>query len=362
MRGRGDPGHKIQRGRRFRPPMVPVILLAVLSSLVVILGCTEVAPTATPTPTSSPTPTPTPTPIPTPTPQAATPTGAGPESAVAGETAAHRAAKELLAVVPQEYDTAIFLDIRSLLDDPTLRSAFEEQGGLAILGPLAGPLHRQLELAVIATQGPGVVAILRGPLDMEELISSLKALGAGVESETHGPFEVWKVEVSTPFFTLGLATSLLDDRTAALAVSLSADNPSSEVLRAVLDTAQGVKDGLLADPTIEQLVDSTLPGFAMLVARDCSTFVGHQEGCTGFAMSTTVEGTDGIINGVLRFDSPATAEAALRAIREADAEESGEASGLLEGTEVSVEGNVVRLTSRTDIDEVLAGILDLGGS
>ena len=184
-------------------------------------------------------------------------------------------------MVPADYESAVFADVRALLADPVLREAFEEQGTLAAFGPAAETIEQQVDALVVAQGDRGVLGILRGPLDIEAIVARLTTSAADVESENYGGYEIRRLDVETAFFTISLGISPLDDITAFFAISFSPDNPSADVVKGALDTVGGQSPGYLSDPLARQLFEGVPRGFAMLIARDCSLFVGEFEGCKG---------------------------------------------------------------------------------
>ena len=265
-------------------------------------------------------------------------------------------------MVPVDYESAVFADVRALLANPILREAFEEQGTLAAFGPAAETIEQQVDAVILAQGDRGVLGILRGPVDIEAIIARLTAPGADVETEQYGVYEIRRLDVETAFFTISLAISPLDDTTALFAISFSPDSPSIDVVKGALDTVGGQSPGYLSDPLARQLFEGIPRGFAMLIARDCSLFVGEFEGCNGYAVSSTIEEEKGVITGVLGFTTPALAQLALPGIQAAVAEDAKDVSEVLGATKVTLEGNIVRLRTIVSINEALSAVLGLGDS
>ena len=332
--------------RRSRRPFHPAMLIAAFLLLAAVLGCETTSPTPSPTPTQTPTPTP-----------EAIPT-AEPTTAFVPAVAVEGVVGELLAAIPAGYGDVVFVDSETIIEDPILRQEFIELGGLAILGPIAGPLQEQLHQVVLATdQEVGVLGVLRGPVNIEALVRSVEALGGGVESETYGEFQIQTLEVKTRFLTLALAISPLDEMTAVFAISLTTENTSADLAKAALDTLEGSTPGLLSDPVAGRLVLAVPQGFAMLVSVDCAFIFEELTGCTGVSISSRREGESGIISGVLAFGASELAQEALLAIQEGLAAEDPDVMELFEDTEVILEGNLIRLTSEVSLDEALSAVL-----
>ena len=179
---------------------------AVIAILAVTIACeTESAPSPTPTPvptpTSTPTPGPTPTPTPTPTPPPTatplpSPAAPGPEpqqptaleplKLVAGGPGP---LTELAAAVPDLYERVSFIDLT--VDVPFERLGDDLEQQLSILGPVAELVREQVDAALLAQSGPGILVVLRGRLDPQVV---LDALGAEVRVDPYGDFEIWNVK------------------------------------------------------------------------------------------------------------------------------------------------------------------------
>ena len=258
---------------------------------------------------------------------------------------------ELLSVVPPEYDNLLYVDLRFLLDDPVLRAAFEEQGGLSVLGPAAQAVEELVDSLVVAQGGPALLAAVRTALGVQTVVDAVMPPGLNAESEIYGPFEITSLELSLPILTLMVAGSPISDTAALIAVSTSASTSAVDVLKTTLDTAQGEGSSMLSEPLMQQLIGAIPAGFTVLVARDCTVAFDEYEGCAGLAMSTTQEGEDGIINGVLGFETPQLLQQALPRIKaELDI---GQEPGSLGSTEVSMQGNLLLLKTRVDISEAI---------
>ena len=252
----------------------------------------------------------------------------------------------------------VFLDVGTMLRDHSLKEALERQGVLALLGPSAGQILQQVDALGLAEDSSAVLVVLRGSLDAESIINTLRAPESEVGSESYGAFEILKVKVAVPFFTLTVPITLLDSSTAIYAISLSSKRPSIEVVKVTLDAVEGSEPGFLLDPAINQLFRAVPQGFAMTFARDCSIF-GEYEGCTGLAMSVMKDGSDGVIELVRGFTSPELAQAALPAIRE-QVLKTGAPATHPKAVEVILEGDVVRSRARLDINTALQAALEKG--
>ena len=376
--GRPPGSHHVHRGeslvtmQKYNHPNSPptkarsrglaLLTLWAISLLVLIAaGCTEAAPAETstppptPMPTSTPTPAPTPTLTPTPEPVAITPPV--PATPSGTPTAEQKLVRDLMASVPAEFETAVFMDIRAVLQDPSLRDALEQQGLLGILGPAAGPVREQGGALVLAMGGPGAFGVLRGALDISRFTEALKAPNTEVESEVYGEFEILKVSIKFGIFALTLPISALDDTTAIFAVSLSPQRPGVDVVKAGLDTAQGSAPGFVDDPALARLLRRVQPGFAVVVSRNCD-LPGDFPGCTGFAMSAARDDEGAAIDLALEFAVTAEAEDAANSLRE----------GLSEGPltlmgerRIIQDGRTVTIQGRAPLDEGLLAAFDLAG-
>ena len=336
-------------------------LMAIFLLTAVVFGCVEPTSTSTPTPTpiSTATPTQTPTPTPTPEPTAAPLVTSADAIAKSGEIGR---VGDLVEIVPSEYDSVVYLDVEAMLQDPILREALEGQGGLGIFGPLSGPIQQQLSSMVVAQGDAGLLGVLSGTLKVAKLMNSLQVPGIAIESESYGRFEIQALEVESPFLNLSFALSLVDDTTAVIAIGFSPESPSVDVVKAALDVAEGTVPGYLSDPVARQLVESVPPGFIMVVTKDCGVLFEVGAGCQNLAMSITKAGENALFSGVLGFESPAMAEAALPAVSSAIAEGVDELpTGFVESATLSQEGALVRFASMVSIEEALeSGLLALG--
>ena len=316
-----------------------------------LIACADPIPTDSPAPTSTPTPEPTPTLVSTETPAAVEVTATAPSTADVGVLADAGPVMELLSAIPAEYDSAVYLDVMFLLDDPDLRAAFEEQGGLSVLGPAAGPVEEMVDSLVVAEGDPGLLAAVRSASGVQSLVDGVLPQNLNVESETHGPFEITSLEISLPILSLKIAGSLISDRVALITVSTSATGAVVDQIKVALDTAQGEGSGIISGPLMQQLIEVVPAGFTVLVARDCTVAFDDYEGCGGFVMSTTREADHGIIDAALGFETPQLLQAALPRI-EAEMD-TGLEPGSLGATEVSVQGNLLLLRTRVDISEAI---------
>ena len=336
--------------------------LALLFLLAVTLGCAEATPTPAPTPTPTLTPTPTPTPEPTattpvllPATDDGTPPPAGP--GVLGG---------LLAMVPADYDLVIFADLSTILGDPTLKEALDNQGILALLGPVAGPIQDMTDAMIMASSEDGVLVALRGNLEAAAFLDALKAPGSEPEPESYGRFQLYDFDVDLTFLTVDMAVSFVDDTTALFLVSFSPDSSSVDALKAALDVVSGSQPSILSDSLVNRMVHDTPQGIATMVARDCGPLgepssQNMMDECLGLtANSTLASGDDVILSWSVEFSSSEAARAALPAIRDQVARLGG-GSSPSEVIEASVEGERVRVKALMDASGAIAGVLGLIG-
>ena len=131
---------------------------------------------------------------------------------------------------------------------------------------------------------------------METLIGQVNAPGFAVETESYEGFDIGRLEVDLGFISVDVAIAALDDATAIFAIAFSSESSSSDVVKGGLDTASGAEPGILSRPAVGTLANALPPGFAALLAVDCSLFfedIGESiQGCAGFAMSVSREEPD----------------------------------------------------------------------
>ena len=96
---------------------------------------------------------------------------------------------ELAAAVPDLYERVSFIDLTVDVPFESLGDDLEQQ--LSILGPVAELVREQVDAALLAQSGPGILVVLRGRLDPQVV---LDALGAEVRVDPYGDFEIWNVK------------------------------------------------------------------------------------------------------------------------------------------------------------------------
>jgi hypothetical protein len=219
----------------------------------------------------------------------------------------------LLGMVPADYSDVLLLDLKAILQDPDLKAAFEREGALAVLGPLSGPIQKQVELVAVAQGERGLLTVAQGPLDIPGLIASVKAAGAQVTTEAYGPFQISIARLTLPFVTLNVAVGVFNETTAMLSLSSGAGPASVDAVKQALDTAQGSKPAFPSDPA---LLNAVPPGISMAFGNDCAHLISVLQGCTGFALSTTRAGDKGTIQAALAFSTPEQVKAAGPVVQE----------------------------------------------
>ena len=286
------------------------LFLAVAAALT-LLACSQTEPTATPTPV----PTATPTPIASPTPTISL----GDISLPSPEPNRLAALTQLLSLVPEDYTSALILDLKALEDSPLLREAVgpRQLGIPAIVPPEAIDLLDAIGVAA-GEGGQGAIAILSGTLDVASLLQLAGSFGLTVEipePETHRSHQVWGLEV----FGLTLAVAQPAARTVVLSSGTASSSASAlDVVKASLDTFDGVNPGILDNPDHLRLVNTLPSGFAALLTAKC----GEQAvlgtildfpGCTGAAISAAASGEDEVVfYGLVSFTDDSAAAAALQ--------------------------------------------------
>ena len=325
--------------------LVPAVVAALL--MLASVACDEILASRTPTPIPTPNPTPTPTPTLTPTPVPGTGDGSLEVTRPLGD--AEGPVADLLAAVPVEYKNVAFLDLRQILGSEALSSSLDRLGVLAALGPAAREVRESVDSILIA-QGPrGILGVLSGDADPRRVAESIKSADSELKVESHGEFEELSVQVQVSFFSLVVAVSRLDERTALFAVGSSFEG-SSALVKASLDAATGAATALSDDPSIARLFFELPPGFAVTLDPRCDLLPGL-DGCTGAGVSATLEGGQGTVHGIFTFSNPEAAQAALPAILE----RTGQIVGSSPSSEVrrSVDGSVVRIEGAVELEIAL---------
>ncbi len=267
---------------------------------------------------------------------------------------------ELAAAVPDLYERVSFIDLTVDVPFESLGDALEQQ--LSILGPVADLVTEQVDAALLAQAGPGIMVVIRGRLDPQTV---LDALGAEVRIDSYGDFEIWNVKVSVGPLSATVAVSLLDDTTAVLAVGLSPAMTSGDLARAALDVVTGERPGYL-DSAMRGLAERLPRGFNMTLSRPCTGFSETPEiqGCVGVAFSSNLEIDDGALLTTFVFGFPAP-EAALEALPAIEASwtlvTGDPPDPLWLGTQVAQDGVYVLVSGKVDIDQTSEGIPGLEG-
>ncbi|MCE2463248.1 MAG: hypothetical protein J4F46_04950, partial [Dehalococcoidia bacterium] len=114
---------------------------------------------------------------------------------------------DLLAMVPADYELVIFADLSTILGDPTLKEALDNQGILALLGPVAGPIQDLTDAMAMASSEDGVLVALRGNLETAAFLDALKTPGSEPESESYGQFQLYDFDVNIALLTINMAVS-----------------------------------------------------------------------------------------------------------------------------------------------------------
>ncbi len=271
---------------------------------------------------------------------------------------AEGAVLDLLSAVPVEYGNAAFLDLRQILASDALSASVDRLGVLAVLGPAADQLRDRVD-AILMAQGPGgVLGVLKGDVDPRSVAEAIGSPGSPIESEGHGEFQVVTAHMETPFFSLVVAVSRVDEATALFAVGPSLEG-SSGLAKASLDTASGAAPGLSEDPAIGRLVQDLPAGFALTLDPRCG-LLPDVEGCLGAGVSAALEGERGVVHGVFMFNNPAAALAALPAI----VESAGRIGGISSPSEVrsAVDGSVVRIEAVVGLEAALEWAIGQAGA
>ena len=265
---------------------------------------------------------------------------------------------DLLAAVPVKYGNAAFLDLRQILASDALSASVDRLGVLAVLGPAADQLRDSVD-AILMARGPGgVLGVLNGNVDPRRVAEAIGSPGSPIESEGHGEFQVVTAHMETPFFSLVVAVSRVDEATALFAVGPSLEG-SSGLAKASLDTVSGSAPRLSEDPDIGRLVLDLPAGFALTLDPRCG-LLPEVEGCMGAGVSASLEGQRGVVHGVFMFHDPAAALAALPAI----VESAWRIGGISSPSEVesAVDGSVVRIEAVVGLEAALEWAIGQSGA
>ena len=292
------------------------LLLMVLATIA-LAGCTQAAPRSTPVPTPTATPTPIPSATATPIPDLAIKL----EDGVLPAPDPDRVAKlsRLLSLVPANFGTAVFVDVRAMEGSPLLKSTFGlEELGVPGIVPTA--VISLLDGAGVVTgpAGDGSLAVLDGSIDVESLLQLASGFGfalGGPEPEQYRDHQIWNIDA----FGLTLAVGEADATTVVLSSGLFSGNVSSlDLVKGSLDSFDGLAPRWLDDPINGRLLNRLPSGFVTTLLARCGdlarlTPVIDLPGCAGAAASAESLGADGVvIYGLIAFDDATLASAGLK--------------------------------------------------
>ncbi|PKB80060.1 MAG: hypothetical protein BZY88_10110 [SAR202 cluster bacterium Io17-Chloro-G9] len=284
------------------------ILLAAAS-----VACESSAPAVATAP--PPTLAPTDTPVPTPTKVTLDPFATAEVPAADPELLANL--KELMALVPQEYGSAVYLNLKSLREDPALGGSITPEAlGLdsALPSLVAGLVD---ELVIAAEFGSRrVISGFRGPFDLEQALLlagsfGVQVLGGGAEE--YGRHKVWTLDVQGVSLAMGSA----DATTGVAGAHQDPSVPPTSLVKQALDAFDGQTTMLLDSTDATSLIESVPSGFAAVIIADCAGLALLAEtegifGCTGAAVSASVFGESEVaIHALVGFTEDALAATAV---------------------------------------------------
>ena len=284
-------------------------LLLMLLVAIALAGCTQVAPSSTPIPTPTATVAPTPK-LPTQLQEGVLPT---PDPDRLDELS------HLLSLVPADFSTAVFVDVRSIETSPLLQSTFDLKGiGLpAILPTTATKLLDGVGVAA-GPEGGGSLAVLDGSIDIESLLQLVTGLGLPIlvpEPETYRGHRLWNIDA----FGLTLTVGEADPTTVVLSSGLYLENVSNlDLVKDSLDSFDGLAPRWLNDPINERLLSRLPSGFVTTLLARCGDLahlaaVIELPGCAGAVVSAESLGGDGVvIYGLIAFEDATLASAGLQ--------------------------------------------------
>ena len=291
-------------------------LLLVLLAAIALAACTQ----SVPSPTPLPPPTAMSTPIPTATPAPTTGLTITPQDGVLPQPDSDRLANlsRLLSLIPADFGTAVFVDVRALEAAPVLESAFD-LGGIGIPGivpPTAISLMDGVGI-VPGTAGAGTLTVLDGFTEIDSLLRLTGALGFTLgepEAELYRDHRVWNLEALGLIMAVGEA----DVSTVVLSSGIFSENRSLlGLVKGSLDSFDGLAPSWQDDPINARLLNRLPSGFVTTLLAQCDDLAQLSAaidlpGCAGAAVSAEALGADRlVIYGIIAFADAALASTGM---------------------------------------------------
>ena len=303
------------RDRNFERARRPVrwfagILFATLAT-VALTACAESTPTPSPTSTPAPTPTAGPTQAPL--------TVLEDISLPAPDPERLAELSRLFTFVPEDFNSAVVMDIQALEESPLLRDAVSLDA-LGLQGMLPIEATRLLDVLGLALgeSGKGAITLMSGPLDVESLLRLAGGFGislGGPEPQAYRDHRVWSVDV----FGISLAVGEANPTTVVLSSGSPGDGtPALDLVKGSLDSFDGLAPNLLDHPGMNRLLKALPSGFATTLLGRCRDLeavaaVVDLGGCATAGVSAGLSGEgDVVLWGLVSFESETLASAALQ--------------------------------------------------
>ena len=291
-------------------------LLIVLLAALALAGCTQSVPNST----TVPPPAATSTPIPTATPAPTTSLPITPQDGVLPQPDPDRLANlsRLLSLVPADFGTAVFVDVRILEAAPVLESKLDLEGlGIPGIVPATAISLMDGVGIVPGPDGDGILTVLDGFTEIDSLLQLVGALGFTLdkpEAELYRDHRVWNLEAHGLILAVGEA----DVSTIVLSSGTFSGNRSlMDLVKGSLDSFDGLTPSRLGDPINERLLNRLPSGSITTVLARCGDLaqlsaVIDLPGCAGAAVSAEALDADGlVIYGIIAFEDAALASAGL---------------------------------------------------
>ncbi len=310
--------------------------LAVITLTLLLANCSQSGASSTSAPTDALKPAPTATPAPTQTPTSTStpaPTSAAPDNLIQ---------VGMFRLIPPGFLSAGYCDVKRVREDPELKSIFESvSSGCSLSGePDDVDVLMGVSMLPSAAGSSGITlpiaTIRRGNFDREAMAEQLREDFAGALLQDYQGVELTVIETEQG---LRLASAFIDETTWVLG--------SEAVVKAVIDTAQGLTTPPLAD------MGAALPRvFWAAVLASCDY---EAEGCTASVFVGLAKGLEGTISTIqlYQFENAEMAVDALPAIKARQEEGISQfGSAKIVGDTITQEGRFVKVEGVLPIEDL----------